>query len=312
MKKLWLLLPIVCALAVFLTIDPLHKRSKAGLKVEYQAGQASIFLNDQFVEKAPTTLTDLNSGNYILRITPDDPNLASFTTPLYLEKGTLTLVVYNPNSTAKTSSSTIFELKKLTNAQANQATIRFESYPENAFVSFDDQEVQFSPLEITTTPGDHHFSVTLPSYEEQNHTINLLAGYQTLVTISLAKVSSEAATEATPSPETTIIQDRYNQNILEASQSSEILGPKVRIKATGYFEGNQEGLNVRDAATTSATTIGLAKVGYYYPYIGNNQASESARLASDAGQLTSPLWYQIRYLNQTAWINGSYAELIEE
>ncbi len=170
---------------LFTLTDPLQKHSLAGLQIEYPSGSASVFLNDNYLGKAPLLEEKVKSGEYILKINPDDNNLSSLNLPIYLEKGTLTIIVYNPGDNPRNSSSTIFELRK----RADQTSaVSFETYPENALVSFDHQEVNFSPLTIeSVAPGEHHFLVSLPSYEAQDHSFSVLEGYETKITINLAK-----------------------------------------------------------------------------------------------------------------------------
>ena len=177
---------LVFALAIFFYLsDPLQKKSRAGLQIEYVSGSAAVFLNDDFLGKAPLVEHQLKSGEYMLKIDPDEEGLSNFTVPIFLEKGTLTIVVYNPGNNPKNSSSTIFELRK---RKDGQTAVSFETYPENALVSFDQQEANFSPLTIEgVTSGAHHFLVNLPSYEAQDHSFQVLAGYETKITVNLAK-----------------------------------------------------------------------------------------------------------------------------
>jgi hypothetical protein len=178
-------LALLIAAFVLVVFDPFAKGSRAGLQIEYQAGNASIFLNDNYLGKAPLIEEKLQKGDYILKIEPDDKSLSSFTTPIYLEKGTLSIVVYNPGPSTKESSSTIFELRKRTD---KESSVSFESYPENALISFDQQAMTFSPLVINPVkPGEHHFSASLPSYEAQDHSFLVLPGYETKITVNLAK-----------------------------------------------------------------------------------------------------------------------------
>ena len=115
LKKMLFVLVSLVLLAgalIFIFTDPFKKNSRAGLQIEYLSGNASVCLNDNYLGKAPLTEEKLQSGDYILKITPDDEKLSNLNLPIYLEKGTLTIVVYNPGETPKNSSSTVFELRK--------------------------------------------------------------------------------------------------------------------------------------------------------------------------------------------------------
>lgn len=219
-KKVFFLLIalLVFGVSLFFTLaDPLKKNSRAGLQIEYPSGNASVFLDDNYLGQAPLLEEKLQSGEHVLKLDPDEESLSNFNLPIFLEKGTLTIIVYNPGETPKNSSSTIFELRKRTD---KKSAVSFETYPENAFISFDDQEVTFSPLLIEdVTPGEHHFTINLPSYEAQDHSFLVLAGYETKITINLAKnlqlTEPEPANEATAST----IQSKIETS--EATNSSD-------------------------------------------------------------------------------------------
>lgn len=231
LKKLLLLLAslvvFVVALIVVL-VDPFHKNSRAGLQIEYPNGSASVFLDDNYLGKAPLTEEKLQSGEHIIKITPDDEQLSNLNLPIFLEKGTLTIIVYNPGDNPRNSSSTVFELRKRND---KSSAVSFETYPENAFISFDNQEVTFSPLTIEAVePGEHHFIVNLPSYEAQDHSFLVLEGYETKVTINLAKNLKIIEEETKPNEATaSVIQEKLDQNN-EASASANEASTSTNIE----------------------------------------------------------------------------------
>lgn len=306
MKKFFLLLPVVLAVSIILTIDPLGKKSKAGLRVECQGCEASVFIDDQYLDKTPILNKNLQRGDHIVKIIPDDNNLSPFNTPIFLEQGTLGIIIYKPGKTPKNSSNTIFELSKLTD---NQATaVSFETFPQNAFVSFDNQEIKFSPIRLeNVSPGDHYFSVSLPSYEVQDHSFQVLAGYESKITVTLAKIDGNELPEVITlnneqSSESALIQDRFNQDSSASSgvaDSSLILGPKVEILHTNYFIDQEEVLKVREASDSAAREIGYARVGYFYPYSGES---------INDGQQD---WLKIIFQDEAAWVSSRYAKIIE-
>lgn len=230
-KKVLLLLAsllLLGAALVFIFADPFKKNSRAGLQIEYPSGgSATVTLDDKFLGKAPLTEKKLHSGEYILKIVPDDEKLSTLNLPVFLEKGTLTIVVYNPGENPRNSSSTVFELRKRND---QLATVSFETYPENAFISFDGGEVSFSPLTIdNVTVGEHHFSVNLPSYEAQEHSFMALAGYETKVTINLAKNLKVAPDEEAKNNEATasVIQAKISQSATQSASTSASGNPTV-------------------------------------------------------------------------------------
>lgn len=292
-----LLLGIVGILAF---ADPFKKKTRAGLQIEYPSGNgASVFLGEDYLGKAPLLEEKLQSGEYILKITPDDTKLSNLNLPIYLEEGTLTIVVYNPGETPRSSSSTVFELRKKEN---KESSVSFETYPENAFISFDGGEVAFSPLTIDSIQaGEHHFSVNLPSYEAQEHSFLVLEGYETKVTINLAKnlKLADETIEKTNEATASVIQAKIQENTPTPSASrsaSGIISPQVEILRTNFFNDGQEVLKAREASSSSAKEVGFALVGSFYPYLGEKSADGK--------------WLKIQLREQTAWISNDFAKVI--
>lgn len=313
-KRFWplFLSIIILSTGVFLYFNPLIKLKSAGLQVEYNGSDqyASVFLNNQYLEKAPLSEKNIQSGDYILKIVPDDQDLAEFSIPITLTEGALTVVTYNPGPDTKQSSATIYEVEAQ-NDLKELGSISFETYPENALLSFDQAPTQYTPITIEALlPQEYSYSVSLPSYEIQEHKIQVLAGHQIKVTIKLAKlltdkqlniqadsnVNTENNTEsATASTE--LAGDSWGVEDID-----QINGKKVLIKKTNFFIDNQEVLRVREKPSLDARELGFAKSDYYYPYIEN---------LGDGSEIDqSGNWLKIRFENQEGWINVNFAELI--
>ncbi len=221
LNKLLLFLASLLVLVVafvFVTIDPFAKKSRAGLRIEYPGDGASVFLDDNYLGKAPLLEEKLQKGEYILKIIPDEKDLSNFSLPIYLEPGTLTIVVFNPGKTAKENSSTIFELRKRAD---KKSSVNFESYPENALISFDGREMTFSPLRLENiNPGEHHFVVSLPSYEAQDHSFSVLEGYETKITVNLAKNIILEVEQPVNTVTQSVIQEKIEEAELSSTQSA--------------------------------------------------------------------------------------------
>ncbi len=322
-KRFWplFLSIIILSTGVFLYFNPLIKLKSAGLQVEYNGSDqyASVFLNNQYLEKAPLSEKNIQSGDYILKIVPDDQDLAEFSIPITLTEGALTVVTYNPGPDTKQSSATIYEVEAQ-NDLKELGTISFETYPENALLSFDQAPTQYTPITIEALlPQEYSYSVSLPSYEIQEHKIQVLAGHQIKVTIKLAKLltdeqlsiqaDSNVNTENNTNQATasTELAENLGDSELEndswgVEEIDQIDGKKVLIKKTNFFIDNQEVLRVREKPSLSARELGFAKSDYYYPYIEN--------LGEDSEIDESGNWLKIRFENQEGWINVNFAELI--
>lgn len=280
---------------------------RAGLQVEYNdnQGNASVFLNDQFLEKAPLAEKNIQSGDYILKIVPDDQNLAEFSTPISLNDGTLTVVIYHPGNNSKQSAATIYELFPRSDLK-NTGAVNFETYPENALLSFDGGDNQYTPLVINDlTPGDHRFKVSLPAYAPQEENLQILAGYETKVTITLAKLleSTLNTTEADLASQKELTSETEKSATESGSATASaaiITGARVKIKPTNYFVDGEEVLRVRASASNGASELGFAKANTEYAYLGDPTVEASA----------SASWYQIQFEGQPGWVSASFAELI--
>jgi len=276
--------------------------NKAGLQVMSADIPASIFLDGQYVEKTPLINKELKPGDYVLRIEPEDTTLSSYETKVNLKKGLLTVVTWKPGERPETSGGVIYEMEKL--PKNNTSQLQLISIPDRAIVSLDGGDKDFAPLLIEDIAAGHHdFEVSLPSFDTQKHTINVLPGYKMLVTVKLAKQSlstSETVTkEATESAEViaTASAQPADKTATKSAQTTLIkkvtTGPKVTINKTGFFVNSKEVLRVRDSVGSAGKELGYAPVGNEYEYLGQTQSN----------------WYQINFDGQTGWVSGQYSTL---
>jgi len=214
-----ILLALVCLATAVVVVffDPLKRHNRAGLRVETPRGVTQIFLNEQYLGLSPLLKEDLQAGDYLLKIIPQDNEESKFTIPIHLERGTLAVAIFNAGNSIKQSSSTIFELFA---QDSSLSSVSFESYPENALLSFNGSRSDFTPLVIEDlTATEHHFTVNLPSYEAQDHSFYTLQGYQTKVTINLAKLPILEEKSETSSA-SAVISERYQAELASQSAST--------------------------------------------------------------------------------------------
>ena len=303
--KPWLAIVIglvLALIALLIKYTPWQKLERAGLQIEYNQGQgyASVFLDDQYLEKAPLAEKEIQAGDYILKIVPDDQGLAEFSTPISLEKGTLAVVIYEAGLSAKYSAATVYELHRQAEL-GRSGSLSVDSYPETAQLSISGQGDLTAPTTIDDLPaGDYQLSISSPGYKGQEQQLQILAGYQTKISVKLAKLDEtedgqnetntadnsdqELATEASQAATT-------NQAV--ASQSAQVL-----IKNTGYFVNDQEVLRVRSASASGASELGWAVAEQTYPYLANLINDESTA------------WLPILFEDQTGWVSSQFAEII--
>lgn len=280
----------------FISKTIIRSKTKAGLQVITQDVSSSLFFDGQYLDKTPFISKQIQPGEHTLTIQPDDPNLTSYETTITLTKGLITVVTWKPASRPETSGGVIYEMDKLKNKKGTM--LSFITIPDNAIIKLDDRGQEFSPLTITdVSPGHHQFEVTLPSYETQKHTINVVEGHRIQITVKLAKLENPQqdplTAVASPSPSTSLSTSSDSSTATTSALS--ISGPKVTIETTNFFQDGIEVLRVRDKAGPGGKELGFAEVGKSYPYLDETKSS----------------WYKIDFEGEEAWVSGQYSKLEE-
>lgn len=324
-KRYWpfFLSIVILSAALVLYFNPPQLINLAGLQIEYHGSDqyASVFLDDQYLEKAPLSEKNIQSGDHVLKIVPDDKNLAELSLFITLSKGTLTVISYTPGASAKESSTTIYELEPLENSK-DLGVLSFETYPENALLSFADEATQYTPVTLENlAPKEYTYRVSLPSYQTQENVLQVLPGYKIKATIMLAKFSSaminpnidlnqelvDSIVDATASA-----SPRLNENLTEdeswgRAEATAIIGKKVKINSTNFFVDGLEVLRVRETADKNAKELGFAKTNFYYPYLEDLPVDLEATASAQTKD-----WLKIKFEGQEAWVSAEFAELISD
>ncbi|NCN06839.1 MAG: PEGA domain-containing protein [Candidatus Pacebacteria bacterium] len=293
MKRFLFVLLITATLSGCTLFD---RQTTGGLQIITSEKPSSVFLDGQYVEKTPFIEKNLKPGTYSLRIEPDDPDLAPFETSVTLRSGLLSVVTWKPERTPELSGGVIYEMEPLKNRQ--QAEVAFITIPDGAIVAFDELEKEFAPVTIPNlSVGQHTFEITLPSYETQKHTLNVVSGYRVLVRAKLAKLSGADVANLVPS----IDEDSVEiEQPIEASISatptattSADTEKQVLIKPTNFFNEGIESLRVRNNPSTESSTVGFAESGKSYPYLSESLGG----------------WYKILFEGKEGWVSGSFADV---
>lgn len=287
------------------------KNNKSGLQVLTNDIPAATFLDGEYLEKTPYINKELKPGQYLLKIQPDDSKLTPYETTITLRKGLLTVITWKPGLTSELSGGVMYELEKLSSTKQTELSII--SIPDGAIVSIDDGEKQFSPvLKTDIAPGSHKISVSLPSYEEQSHTVNVVAGHRLNVSVTLAKNPAESSNDSTSSATaiasattasgsaqasasatTKSTESNLESVSLKTATASASTGATITITTTNFFQDGKEVLRVRDAIGTSGKELGFAAVGESFPYLNETNAG----------------WYKIDFKGSQGWVSGKYAKL---
>ncbi len=287
MRKVIFITFLLLSSLVFAGCNPLEWKQQAGLQVITQDVPASLFIDDQYLDKTPYVNKKIKPGNYTLRIVPDDSSLVPYDIPIVLHKGTITVIEWQPNISLETSGGTIYEMTK-----ANETKLEFQTIPNNAILTIDGGVKQFSPLVINDiAEGNHAFEVSLPSYVTQQKAVNVIKNYHITLTAILAKeFSNPPDQEPTPEPTETIASDSAQPTSLLGKQSQKT----VQILKTDFFVNDQEVLRVRKEPTSVAEELGFAQVGKFYPY---------------KEEVTG--WLGIEFNGQLGWVTTQFSQIVD-
>lgn len=315
--SIWKKLIIVLVAGIGLSgCSLLEKKNVAGLQVMTNEAISSLFLDGQYLDKTPYINKTIQPGTYTLKIQPDSNQLVAYETQITLRRGTLTVVTWKPGPTSAESGGIVYDLEPIS---GKRGEISFLTIPDNAIITFDQGEQQFSPLVIRDIePGHHQLEISLPAYEKQQHTLNVIGGYRINVSAQLARnsqsdqaqIKNGEQTDPSPTKERTDLllnttntssisgqmlsatqSARFNPQL--ATQSGQTGQENVVIKSTNFFYQNQEALKVRSNPNGSSQIVGYATVGKSYPYLGLQQAG----------------WLKIQLdVNTTGWVSQDYVQ----
>ncbi len=301
MKKWCLALILLVSATFFSGCSILSWNAKAGLQVITSDNvPAHVYLDGKLIDKTPFINRELKANEYTLEIKPDDSQLAPYETKVSLKKGLLTVVTWKLGKRPETSGGVIYEMEKLTDNKNSELSLT--TIPDGAIVQVDGKAQGFSPVLLEhLSAGEHEYEVSLPSYEVQKNTINVVQGFRMNITLKLAKQEylppanspDEIVPTATPSAQTSVLPGTIASSSSDLNPS--VPKPKIRIKLTGYFENGKEALHVRNDPTPESMSPGLAYVGSEYPYL--NQLMDG--------------WYKISFNGKIGWVSGQFVELIQ-
>ena len=297
--------------SIFLAGCTWTRTQTGGLQAITAGVPYSVFLNGQFLETAPFIQKTLSAGEYDLKIEPTDTNLASYETTIHVRDGLLTVITWKPGAKPEQSGGVFYEMEKL--SDKNKTEVTFVSIPDGAIISLPNRDKQFAPLSLTDlSPGEHEYEVTLPSYETQKNTLNIVAGHKITVTVKLAKIDQlPEGSRTTPSPvsptptiRTATPTPTLPPSATQSARTRQLLTPdatgsgtpttgNVLILKTGLVVNGVEVLRVRQEPSQKSTEVGQVQVGKTYRYTGEQKDG----------------WLKINFDNKTGWVSGTYTQL---
>lgn len=281
-----------------------QQKQRAGLQIETGNEQpVAVYLNGTFLNHVPMIDKNLRPGKHALRLVPTDPTLVPYETIVELHEGTITWVIWNPGPSEETSGGTLLEVEELdtdtpwwqffrTNANA-ESRLSFESLPGNAIVSIDNEaQVRFTPSDyIDFGEKTVSFTITLPSYETQAHSIELQPGYRVKIISKLAK--KDALLAASVVTDTAVLGTTDDIPSGEPlSSEAAVPGVAIRILPTQFRLNGEEVLRVRESPDAKSVVIDHAVVGKTYPFLGE-------RLDE---------WVKIQTATSSGWVSSAFTQ----
>lgn len=266
----------------------LTKEPRAGIQISTEQISCAVFLNGQYIDSTPLTRKNLKPGEYVLEIKPTDESLAPYSTTVMLRKDILTYVTWIPGETPAKSEGVLYEMEPLPNT--DESEISFTSVPDGAIIQLAENPKEIAPYTFKNVPaGETEYSVSLPSYKVQKHSINVIPGYRMLISVKLSREFETITVSNILTP--TASASATASESATASPSAAI----VTILKTNVFVDGIEVLRLRESPSVSAKEIGLVEVGKDYTFLGEKKDG----------------WLKINTASGSGWVSGTFSNLKE-
>lgn len=183
-----------------------NQKGKGALQVT-ASSTAQVFLNGNFIGKTPLCLCDLQkllpTGEYTIKLIPDDKKFQNFEQQITINKGILTVVDRSFSDQPGFSSGSLVTFSPV---NENKAQILVISSPTGAKVLLDNSEVGVTPLLLNdVTASDHELQVLKDGYSAKTIKIKTLIGKKLEANVLLA-INSDGGNQASVSANQVIIQ----------------------------------------------------------------------------------------------------------
>lgn len=278
-KTLFILIPsLIVAVIVYVIFQAIITRSSEKGALQVTSSPASkVYLNGSYLGQTPLCKCDTQNmiltGDYTVKLVPNDSSLLPFEDKVTITKSVLT-VVDRKFGKGVLSEGSIISLTPLSSAKSSQLMVL--SFPDKAQVLLDNNDVGTTPLLLSnTTASDHVLELKKDGYKEKIVRIRTPQGFKLQATVYLS------VNEAALSPMPTVA-------VTPSVSPTPALGTvAILTTPTGF-------LRVHSDASVSSSEIGRVLPGETYPLqqISDDQA-----------------WYEIKLKDGTlGWISSQYAE----
>ncbi len=247
MKKVILfILPAIVALIVIVIAYFFFIRSEGKGALQVTAiPKSQVLLNGKAIGTTPLCkceLTDmLQTGEYTLRLIPQDKTLLPFEEKITIIKSVLT-VVDRTFGDGSLSEGSIITLTPLSNKKLTELLVA--SFPDTAKVFLDKNDVGKTPLLLkTVTDSDHEIKIEKDGYKEKTVRIRTVNGYRLSALVYLGITTLEptpfptASPSATPTPTAKVIILQTPTGFLRVRETASLNANEIaRVNPGEVFE----------------------------------------------------------------------------
>ncbi len=280
-RKLLLLLSILLVVSgLFLLVRVIYNFKdveKGGLQVTANIN-GRVLLDGKYIGNIPIRKIDqqdtVPSGNYELRIEPQDTTLAAFTTRVQINGGVLTAVdkTFLPGSLG---SAYVLTLEKASNRKPQ---IEITSIPDGAMVTIDSVSVGVTPYKSDSlSASEHEVEIQKDGFAKKTIRVKTVDGHVLVVSASLGTGDIGSIPQATPT----------NTQSVSPSPTPPLTAATILILNTpnGF-------LRVRSGAGTSFGEVARVRPGETYKMLSEQQG-----------------WYEIQVDDTTTgWVSSQFAK----
>lgn len=237
MKKFVFLLIIFFVVTIIFLAGSLfldNQNGKGALQVIANSS-AQVFLNGKYEGKTPLCLCELqkllDTGEYNIKIVPDDKNLQNFEQKITIHKGILTAVERAFDKQPGVSSGSIITFSTIDDKTAQLLII---SSPQGSKVVLDNSEVGFTPLLLSdVTASDHEVKILKDGYREKTIKIKTLLGKKLEANIMLGINTEKNATASAPTSVKSVVILDTPTGYLRVRKSNSVDSEQIGIVSPG-------------------------------------------------------------------------------
>lgn len=197
--------------------------------------KSNVYLNGKLIGQTPLCKCEaadmLDTGDYTLRVTPQDTSLVAFEEKIPINKSVLTVVdrSFGQNGSSQGS---IITLSPLSDKKAIELLV--VSFPEKAEVLVDNSKAGTTPLILkNVTDSDHELRLTKDGYLEKAVRIRTVKGYKLTAAIYMGITSAPptptptASPSASPTPSATITIQETPTGFLRVRKDPSVTADEV-------------------------------------------------------------------------------------